>query len=1171
MGTFGLPPAYVDFNSSQTKNPVIVVVIDGVPKVFANRGFGTQILYGDPGVLYGGPGINYGGMRPFSELLPNGDLVTVLDYLELNTSNPSIAQHLDPEQGKASVSTLTLSFIDKDNYLTQVCSPGIIIPEIMGAEITVYLGYLETSYPLDYFQIFRGYCTSVDSGPGLIQLQISDPNLKMRQTLFYTAQDVLVSAMGVSDLIFSITNNVNFFQQIPQITGGSYNQSIHTYALIDSEWIECIPILPGSEGYTASFQGIVYTAVATIPVSTTYTTGASISVQYLSGGTAGSETVLVTGQAIQVTLESGVSTASQVAFAIQQSVMASELVTPMVIAGDESLAQTTQIPTYLTLTTYYALVVEGILYLATPGSSTPIFVTYANTVAFGSEFATVTSDTIYTAVIDGVTYTATPPHTNDVSITYIGGGVAGSEVVTSIGAAITVQIQVNVSTAAQVAFAINQSGVTVLATATVNPALAGQPQVTQGPTFLSATAGDLITVNIDSGVSTNVQVIAALNAIASSVAPLVNYQTLPTLQSQVVSSYAVTPLAIGIAGSQMAVISRGARSTAAATHDVQAAVAAGLQVGDRVFTENAIDMALKIMLSGWNGPWITGVEILSIGPEPDSMSFITTTNFITLPSNIDAVADYGLVAGDFISVQESAVSSNNNVYLQIVRFADFNGQSNRLIYLNGTLTKEQDTPATASFRSQYDVYPVDAGLRLTPKDVDIAQHLYIKQTFLGTNGNDLIFFITSAETSGKDFISSQIYLPIGAYSLTRYGKLSVNYHSPPIANQSILTLNKDNILKPDQIHITRALNNRAFYDEIDLTYNYDDSGNALSNVAILDAPSYDLIQVDTALPIDARGVYQGYSSNLLIQRANFLLLRYKRGAVMLKLTINWEAGSVCEVGDIALIQDSDGVLQISNFNTGERGLGNVLFEVIDRSFNIKEGNVAIQLVGNIGASVTDRFAVISPSSIVGTGSTTNQVIITDSFGALFPGDESKKYELYVGQQILVHSFDYSVMQLCTLESIDTANIYMLHVSTLGFTPLPGYIVDIPDYPTSVDPTINELYKLVHCFLDPTVVVVTGVDERNFTVSSGDISKFTIGLPVRIHNYNYSKDSSPGGGGFTVTGASSDLSVTAIDTGTNTITVNFAMGFVADNTCFCDLIGFEDANAKTGTGFPYRFI
>jgi len=850
MGTDGIPLNYLIQNEALVKNPVIVVKIKGLNDILSSTPVGTEILYGDVDVIYGAPGLVYGGLRPYTKQNEDGSISTFRPYLNLDGSSLTIGQRLEPEQGKASVSLLTLSFIDYEGFMTQLISPGVLLPEILGAEIQVFLGFSNISYPQDFFEVFRGYISAVDDGPGTVNIQVSDPNIKRRQQLFYIAQSSLTGDISPSDTSIPVTSTGDFFAPIIG-PDGNPNNSVHCFIQIDDEWIECVP---------------------------------------------------------------------------------------------------------------------------------------------------------------------------------------------------------------------------------------------------------------DSGTT-------------------------------------------------FSVIMRGARGTTADSHTSGTTVSAGIQIGDPTYQVNALDMALQFMLSGWDGPWITGEPLLAIGPEPDPDPGTTTTDFITLPSGVDAVQDYGLVAGEWCILQGSSHGGNNNTLFQIVRFADFESQSNRLIYVNATLTKEQDTPATIGFRSQYDVLPVGAGLSLTPIDVDIAQHQLIKNIFLGGNGNDYIFFFSQSVDSGKDFLETQVYFPIGAYSLTRRGKLSCGYHSPPIANQNLAILNKDNVLDPQNIRPSRALNQRAFFNEIDISYNFDDAGDSLSNVVILDNDSLNAIGITSVLPISAQGVYAGYSAAKLQKRAFFLLNRYKRGALMFTIKVNWKVGSTIEAGDIVTIQDY-GNLQLANFNTGERGLDYQLFEVIDRTFDLKAGNVSLKLVGGLGATIQDRFATISPSSHTDTGCTSQKVIIKDSFGALYPGNESKKWAQYIGLPIVVHSKDWTVYAQVTLLSIDATNNYLLHVTDLGFTPPADYVVDIAAYPNSPDPTENALYKVMHVFLSPTVLVTSGTDTTHFDVGGGDIGKFKVGAPVRIHSLDYSSDSG-------------DLTVAGI-VGT-TIQTSASMGFTPSAGFQVDLIGFPDFNPTTNTGQPYRLI
>lgn len=867
-----MPPTnYEIANAQQSKNPVVVVKIAGINDVFSSAPVFTIVEYGDPAIVYGMPGLVYGGLRPFSVLIEDGSIGTFRNLISLEASSFSVSQTLEPEQGKASVSQLSIAFIDLNGYMSQVVAPGIVIPEILGVDVEVFLGFDQISFPQDFIPIFRGVVTAVNAGSGIITLGLSDPSVKKRTTIFFCAQTETTAPVLIGDTTITVTSNADFFEQTVAPDGSFWPFTglpvAFTYIQIDSEWIECFPI------------------------------------------------------------------------------------------------------------------------------------------------------------------------------------------------------------------------------------------------------------------STN----------------------------------------------QFSVIQRGARGTTADAHDSGATVNAGIQIGattDPATLDpsgpsqmgvpsnpvNAMDLALMVMLSGWGKPFITGIALQSIGDQPDANPGVTFTDHVILADGIDAVASFGLTPGDWIIMEGSAFPVNNNSYFQITRFADLDGQTNRIIYVsNDTLNKEQNTPATIGFRSQYDILPLGAGLALTPSEVDVVQHQYIKNTFLVGTGNALQFFFSAPESSAKNWMEAQVYLPVGAYSLTRRGLLSVGYTSPPIAAGQIAYLTPENILDPKSIAPQRATNNRAFFNEIDISINPDDAGDFLQIVNILDDDSFESIGINTVLPLPCNGVLNLPDTLLAIdKRGQFLLSRYGKGATILGLKVNWQVGSTIEAGDVVIVQDDGSVLQITNFNTGERALGTQLFEVIGRTLDIKSGIVTLKLVNGLGAQSTDRFAVIAPSSLLASSptSTTTELYIEDSFGAVFPGNESAKWVDSIGLTIAVHSPDYTVNGTCTLLSIDSANNYLLHTTPLGFTPLPGYVVEIDQYPTSLDPTVNETYKLFFAFLDPTVDVVTGVSATNFTVSGPDASLFLPGAVIRVHSVDYSIDS----------GEVFVLSVVG-----TTVTTKTTMGFTPASGQQVDLIGFADS------GFPYRFL
>lgn len=1124
MANVGIPSTYNLLNSQSSKNPILVVVIEGIPYLFTTRTLETVLVYGAANVTYGEDGIIYGGLIPYGSFK---------NFISLEGSNLVLQQRLEPEQGKASVSTLTIAFIDADDsYMTKVVSPGVIIQDIIMSEIGVYLGFQNTSFPTDFFRIFRGYCSSVTDSPGLVNLQISDANLKLRANLFFIAQSLVKFAIGSSDEVFSLNGNENFFGQIQQPDGSTYSKSVRTYVKIDDEIIECIPVRQENFQYVRLIQGVLFTA--------NLGHGTDVSLIYIVGATAGNEVVTVSDSVITIQIESGVSTAQNIFEAILQKESASNLVIPQVYS-----AITTQVVMSQSFLFTYTVTIQGIIYISTTG------------------------------------------HGTDISISYQDGGVAGSEVVTVSFGTITVKIQSGVSTAAQVATAIGASGPAsaLVTTAVINGALVQVPQiqtflttsngysilVKNGIKYISqpgitnaallyandgtvgsetvSVVGSVITVHMQSGASTAQSIFEALVLYSSIVFPIVQFELLPHCESNLQSSFTSTPLVAGQPATQFAVIQRGARGTVAATHEVSAAAASSIQIGDPIFTENAMIMALKVMLSGWGRAWKSGVPVSSIGLIPDPAGSTMNTQAIQMPAGIDVVDLYNLSPGDFCYLYGSDTKSNNATPLTIVRFASSAGTPNNVIYVSQTLTKDDvSTSMTISFRSQFDCYPLDAGMILRPTDVDIDHHLYVLQTFLGTGVGNLIFFINSTQDSGKDFIQTEIYFPIGAYGLTRYGQISVGYNAPPIANQNIVILNENNILNPEEIKPIRSVNSRQFFNDVTFSYGADNDGNFTKVFAFGSSKSISRYGgYASSLPIQSLGIPADYPQSSLEKVANYFLLKYQFCATTFSITINWQAGSTTEVGDIALIDDSNNVLQIANFDDGTRKIGKQLYNIIDRTFDFVNGKVKLIVQNNVGANAGDRFATISPSSIVGEGSSNTSIVITDSFGIIFPGDEGEKWRPYVGLTVLVHSDDYVTSAIVTLTSVDPLNNYLLKVTDMGFTPTAGYVVDVAPYPTSSNPNVNALYKIMHDFLSPTVEVVSASDQLNFVVDMADIAKFLIGATVMIHDLTFSF-------------ISNEVIVTSVDTGSNTVTVGSPLGFTPVAGQFVDLIGFADGGS-----------
>jgi hypothetical protein len=590
---------------------------------------------------------------------------------------------------------------------------------------------------------------------------------------------------------------------------------------------------------------------------------------------------------------------------------------------------------------------------------------------------------------------------------------------------------------------------------------------------------------------------------------------------------------------------RGALGTTAVAHPVDADVEAHVQISGL-----PMEIALRVMLSGYNGPWITGQPLSAVVFTGDPI-LLNQPNSYILPAGVDAVREYNLSVGDWITITGSTNAANDGSY-QVVSFGDLAGTTNRIVYTtNAAAVYEPATPALFSLRSQFDVYPTSCGSKLSNLDVDIDSHKYLQQTFMGA-GNELRILISESQ-SGKTFLESEIYLPTACYSLTREGRLSVGFTHPPLATPNLPFLDTSNILNAPQIRPTRGTNNRKFFNEIAWQYDANNDGTFTSAYRQIDTESLNKIGISSVLPISAKSLHTDLDALAVIKkRSSFLLSRYKNGAVQIQVQVNYGTGVGIEAGDVIALVD-DGTLQVQNWSTGERDLGSQLYEVIERSLDLKSGNVTLTLIAGLGAEVTDRYATISPSTTIIAGSTSSTLIFEDSYGALYPGDEKKKWEDYIGEPILVHSEDWTVSGESVLLGFDPSNPYKMLISpALSFTPSAGYIIDIVAYPTAVDPYVQQLYKQVHSHLSPTVFVVSGVSPTVFVVPSGDIGKFLVGATVLVHSQDW-------------TVSSPEVTVTNVDTGTYEITVGSSLGFTPISGYQIEYIGFSDG------GGAYRFI
>lgn len=542
-------------------------------------------------------------------------------------------------------------------------------------------------------------------------------------------------------------------------------------------------------------------------------------------------------------------------------------------------------------------------------------------------------------------------------------------------------------------------------------------------------------------------------------------------------------------------VTRGAFGTVAAAHSNGSIVTPIFH-----FTGNPLRVACKIMLSGWEGtPSVDNINITSIGYTGDSFNPLVD-NSITF-DGVDLKSTYGLVEGDFITISGATEAGNNQVELPIIEFFAVNDIENAGIVVDFTLIPELTSPAVAAFRSQFDVYPKECGLKMLMDDVDTARHIDTANQFLVDEVADFEFVITDQEDSGKTFIEKQLYMPAGGFSLTRSGRMSVVITAPPLPTIDIPVFSADDLIDADKFNMNRAVNDRKFYNRIDFSYDQRASDGDFDKFEkFINSDSRNRIQITELMNIEAKGLKSSRNAAALVDRMTRRTFeRYKYCAQTIKTKVNYKLGTLVEAGDVVLIKD-ESRLKMPNLDNAERNLGNQLWEVLEKSQDLKTGVSDITIINGTGVDLNDRFGTISPSSEIESGISTTQFRITeDSFGAIFPLRDYKKWENYIGLNVMVHSDDFSQEANTVLIDIDQTDPQLFTVSpALPWVPGAGYVLDLANYSTSSDKADQEIAKRLHAFLSPGVIVVSGISNTQFTVGAGDVGKFWVGGIIVVH-------------------------------------------------------------------------
>lgn len=503
----------------------------------------------------------------------------------------------------------------------------------------------------------------------------------------------------------------------------------------------------------------------------------------------------------------------------------------------------------------------------------------------------------------------------------------------------------------------------------------------------------------------------------------------------------------GKTATQLTGVSRGQFNTPITSHD------SGVQVTSRYRLKgNVMDLALKLLSSGIGEDFATDVPLRSfeyINPS------LTVSNAIYF-KDLTFLVKYGLTVGDYVSTTGADNPANDITDRQII---DIVSETNGfyLIVDGAGLVSETNSPATASFRSQYDSLP--DGFRLTPDEIETEAFRRLFDLFLNSFEYD---FLLKETVEGKEWYEKQILSPVACYSIPRSSQVvSIGYHIGPIPGQDIKTFSNQNVLDPSGIRVKRS-SSRYFYNEV--VYQYDpaviEDKFTRGFIAISEDSKNQIKGSAKTLTISSLGmrdVLQG--KNIAQSQSLRRLERYQFAAERVDIKTTFGDGFAVEIGDIVIFDGED--LEVIDIKQGKRGMEARLFEVQNKQISLN-GTVSLSLV-DTSFDGSLRRGLISPSSVIKSGISTTRFLIQQSFSSRFASDEYRKWINLNNPAVRIRNNDFSIDEFTTITDVTFNTITVS--PALSFTPTPGLVMEFAPYN---DPNTTAQQKLIYGYMNDTV-------------------------------------------------------------------------------------------------------
>lgn len=166
--------------------PQIILEVEGLP-LFGVREVYKVPRFDDPDLFFDMPDFN------FDDVVVDKNAHALID---MKGSTQVITQQLFQDKGMAaSVSSLTISLVDKNELLTQILTPGFFVEDLLSRKANLYLNFDRGAHPEDSILLLSGVVDTIDSGAAEVKLKVSHPDGIKRQDVFTKIQSKLTQRL----------------------------------------------------------------------------------------------------------------------------------------------------------------------------------------------------------------------------------------------------------------------------------------------------------------------------------------------------------------------------------------------------------------------------------------------------------------------------------------------------------------------------------------------------------------------------------------------------------------------------------------------------------------------------------------------------------------------------------------------------------------------------------------------------------------------------------------------------------------------------------------------------------------------------------------------------------------------------------------------------------------